>query len=78
MPKYAPPPSPDLAEAEIDALMLAPLSVDETEPRSAPEPEMISIGELLLLNIETRIGRISDALETAAKVKAASRDDSLA
>jgi hypothetical protein len=44
---------------------------------TAPEPEieMISIGELLLLSVETRIGRIAEALETAAKVKAAGADN---
>jgi hypothetical protein len=73
-PKYAP--SPDLTEAEIDALMIAPLSDDETAVLSAPpEIEMISVGELLLLNIETRIGRIADACEAANKIKTAGRDD---
>jgi hypothetical protein len=76
MPKFAPPPPPDLPEDEIDALMMSPLSDDVIEELSAPpEPEMISIGELLLLNIETRIGRIATALETANKIKAAGRDD---
>jgi hypothetical protein len=74
-PKYAPPPSPGLSEDELDALMLAPLSDDVIEELSAPEPELISIGELLLLNVETRIGRIADALETANKIKATHRDD---
>jgi len=62
-----------MTEAEIEAAMA--LSPDEIEALSAPEPETISIGELLLLNIETRIGRIADACEAANKIKAASRDD---
>ena len=75
MTEYAPPPSPDLTDEEIDALMMSPLSDDEVEELSAPEPERISTGELLLLNIETRIGRIADALEAANKIKAAGADN---
>jgi hypothetical protein len=85
MTKHAPPPSPDLTEAEIDALMMTPLSDDEfgalltgaTEAATtAPaEVEMISVADLLLLNIETRIGRIATACETSNKIKAASRDN---
>jgi hypothetical protein len=64
------PPSPDLTEAEIDALMMSPISDEDVAAIFQPEPEIetISIGELLLLNIETRIGRIADALETANKI----------
>jgi hypothetical protein len=65
------PPSPDLTEAELDALMPAPLSADGIEA----EPETISMSELLLLNIETRFGRMANALENVAKIKAASRDN---
>jgi hypothetical protein len=57
-----------MTEAEIE-------SSDEIEALSVPEPETISIGELLLLNIETRIGRIADACEAANKIKTAGRDD---
>jgi hypothetical protein len=82
MTKYGPLPSPDMTEAEIDALMMSPLSDDEFEATlteaamAAPaEVETISIGELLLLNIEQRIGRIATACETSNKIKAASRDN---
>lgn len=82
MTKFGPPPSPDLTEAEIDALMMSPMGDDEFEATlteaamAAPaEVETISVGELLLLSIETRIGRIATACETSNKIKAASRDD---
>lgn len=76
MSKHDAPPSPDLAEAEIDALMMSPLS-DDVAAIFQPEPEieMISVGELLLLNIESRIGRIADALEATNKMKTADRND---
>jgi hypothetical protein len=87
-PKYAPPSSPEAAIAELEMLaeqnanelyeleVRAPTSGDYFADNSQlPEPEMISIGELLLLNVETRIGRIADALETANKIKAAGRND---
>ncbi len=77
MSKQDAPPSPNLTEAEIDALMLAPLSADEIEVLSAPEPEIetISLTDLLLLGIEPRFARIADALETANKIKTADRND---
>ncbi len=77
MTEHDAPPSPDLAEAEIDALMMSPLSEEDVAATMQPEIEMISVGELLLLNIETRIGRIADALETANKIKTADRNDIL-
>jgi hypothetical protein len=75
MTKHDAPPSPDLTEAEIDALMMSPLSEEDVAATMQPEIEMISVGELLLLNIETRIGRIAEALETANKIKTADRND---
>jgi hypothetical protein len=44
-----------LSFADVEALLAPP-----------PEPETISVGELLLLNIETRIGRIAAACEEAS------------
>lgn len=78
----APPQSPELSEADIDALMKSELSDDgvaaillSSAHEPEPEPELISTGELLLLSVETRIGRIADALETANKIKTADRND---
>lgn len=65
-----------ITEAEIEAAMaLSAEELEQIKTLSAPEPEMISTGELLLLNVETRIGRIADALETANKIKMADRND---
>jgi uncharacterized protein Yka (UPF0111/DUF47 family) len=79
MSKFAPPPSPEATIAELEEIeKVAEQNANEiaaTMMMPEPEIEMISVGELLLLNIETRIGRIADALETAAKAKAASRND---
>jgi uncharacterized protein Yka (UPF0111/DUF47 family) len=76
MTTFAPPPSPEAAIAELEEIeRLADQNSDEMVATFQPEPEMISIGELLLLSVETRIGRIADALETANKIKATHRDD---
>jgi hypothetical protein len=78
MTKYAPPPS--LAEAFDELEMLSQIGDDgillgladaEALLAPPPEPETISVGELLLLNIETRIGRIAAACEASNKIKAA-------
>jgi hypothetical protein len=69
MTKYDAPPSPDLTEAELDALMTAAISGDVYA--EAPEPEMLSAVELILLSAEHRFGRMANALETAAKAATA-------
>lgn len=76
MSKHAPP-SPDLTEAEIDAVMMSPLSDDDVAAVFQPEPEIetISLTDLLLLGIEPRFARIADALEATNKIKTAGRDD---
>jgi hypothetical protein len=83
MSKFTPPQSPEAAIAELETQArldsaefkaeeldrIAEQNANEIAASLQPEPvEFISIGELLLLNVETRIGRIADALETANKI----------
>jgi hypothetical protein len=97
MSKYAPPPSPEAAIAEleeIDRFAAKFEALDKLEAQNAneiaeleelerlaeqnateiaasflpdPEPETISLTDLLLLGIEPRLARIADALENAVK-----------
>jgi hypothetical protein len=80
MTKFSPPPSPEAAIAELEEIeRQADRNSDEIVAsvlaEIEPKVEMISIGELLLLSIETRIGRIADACEAANKIKTAGRND---
>jgi len=70
------PPSPEAAIAELEEIeRQADQNSDEIVASILAEPETIPLADLLLLGIDSKIGRIADALETSNKLKAKGRDD---